>query len=477
MLFNSLTFLVFFVVVFLSYFALPKQYRWILLLAASYYFYAYWNIKYTVLILVTTVSSYASALYIDACRDETRRKLMLSLLVVFNLGILAVFKYFNFLTNSINTALEQMHVVGSLPVLDILLPVGISFYTFQAIGYVVDVYRRDIGAEKNLGIFALYVSFFPQLVAGPIERSRHLLPQLRKSANFDMDRIASGLTTMTWGFFKKIVIADRVGLYVDYAYTNSPEATAWQLLLATFFFAFQIYCDFSGYSDIAIGCARVFGVDLMRNFNSPYFSRSIQEFWRRWHISLSTWFRDYLYIPLGGSRVGSGRLIFNVMAVFLLCGLWHGANWTFVVWGGLHGLLLVVQHLLPKKRLDLPFVLRNAVELAKLLGTFTLVCLAWVFFRARDLQQAWDVILRSLSFEGAPESALHLPTISTYECRLGLIFIAILLILELWKKGEDAGHFLASKALPIRWGTLYFLFFTVLIFGEFKVKEFIYFQF
>lgn len=342
MLFNSLEFLLFFPVVVALYFATPARYRWILLLAASYYFYAAWKAEYLVLIIGSTVVDYWAGLRMGRHETRTGRRPFLIASVVTNLGVLFTFKYFNFFNDSVRAVLDRANIFYDVPAFELLLPVGISFYTFQSLSYSIDVYRGQKTPERHLGIFALYVAFFPQLVAGPIERSTHLLPQFFEQHRFEYDRAVDGLRLILWGFFKKLVIADRLAIYVNEVYGNPGAHSGGAIALATYFFAFQIYCDFSGYSDIAIGSARVMGYDLMDNFRRPYFAKSIREFWSRWHISLSTWFRDYVYVPLGGSRVATWVWYSNLMIVFLVSGLWHGANWTFVVWGGLHGTYMVV---------------------------------------------------------------------------------------------------------------------------------------
>ncbi len=342
MLFNSIEFLLFLPVVVLLYYALPHRYRWGLLLAASYYFYAAWKLEYLVLIIASTLIDYYAGLRMGAEEHQRKRRKFLYLSLAGNLGMLLGFKYFNFFSDSVRVALEQFNIFADTPHLEFLLPVGISFYTFQSMSYTIDLYRGERDVERHLGIFALYVAFFPQLVAGPIERSTHLLPQFRERVTFDYGRTTSGLRLILWGFFKKIVIADQLALFVQQVYGSPGEWSGPAVLLASYFFAFQIFCDFSAYTDIARGSARIMGFDLMENFNRPYFSRSIREFWARWHISLSTWFRDYLYIPLGGNRVVKWRWYYNLMVVFVVSGLWHGANWTFVAWGFLHGAYLVL---------------------------------------------------------------------------------------------------------------------------------------
>ena len=334
MLFNSIHFIFFFPIVVICYFLINPKYRWSLLLAASYYFYMSWNIKYLILILTSTIITYFSGIFIANTEMPSKRKIILALSLISNLSILFFFKYFNFTIDSINGILNTFNSGIGLPNMKFLLPVGISFYTFQALSYSIDVYRDKIKPEKHFGIYALYVSFFPQLVAGPIERSGNLIPQLKKKHTFEYNRVTDGLKLMLWGYVKKVVVADRLAIVVNNVYNNVHSYEGASLVLATVFFGIQIYCDFSGYSDIAIGAAHTMGYDLTDNFKRPYYSKTISEFWRRWHISLSTWFKDYLYIPLGGSRVSILRYYFNIFITFLISGLWHGANWKFAIWGG-----------------------------------------------------------------------------------------------------------------------------------------------
>lgn len=334
MLFNSLSFAVFLPVVFVLYWLLPHKYRWILLLMASYYFYMSWNVKYVVLILFTTLVSYGAGILLEKGWGKKRKKAVVATAVTLSLSVLFFFKYFNFISESTVYFFSLFAIQLNHFTLDLLLPVGISFYTFQTLGYVIDVYKGDVKAERHLGYYATFISFFPQLVAGPIERTKNLMPQIKAVHKFDYEQATYGLKLMAWGFFKKIVIADTLSQYVSKVYGTPHDYQGFALVLATIFFALQIYCDFSGYSDIAIGTAKLMGIDLMTNFRSPYFSQNVKEFWGRWHVSLSTWFRDYVYIPLGGNRVSKFRHALNLMITFLVSGLWHGANWTFVAWGG-----------------------------------------------------------------------------------------------------------------------------------------------
>lgn len=399
MLFNSVEFLIFFPIVVTAYFLCPQHYRWALLLAASYLFYAAWRMEYALLLLLSTVVDYTAARFMGGQVEQAGRGNYLALSLVVNLGLLFTFKYFNFFNESVRSLFTLFNMEYHFAGLDVLLPVGISFYTFQSLSYVIDVYRGKLQPEPHFGRFALYVSFFPQLVAGPIERATHMLPQFRLYHFFSEARVNSGLRLMLWGLFKKVVIADRLAVYVNQVYNQPGDYTGWPLLVATYFFAFQIYCDFSGYSDIAIGSARVMGFDLMENFRQPYVAHSVAGFWRRWHISLSTWFRDYLYIPLGGNRVAQWRWYMNLALVFLVSGLWHGARWTFVIWGALHAFYVLMEIWLGgvgvwgARRLGRP----NGAFLPdwlKIVITFHLVLFSWIFFRANRLDDALLIIQR-----------------------------------------------------------------------------------
>jgi D-alanyl-lipoteichoic acid acyltransferase DltB (MBOAT superfamily) len=390
MVFNSIEFLIFFPIVISLYFLIPSKYRWIMLLAASYYFYLSWNVDLVSLILFTTVISYASSLLIEKYR-ENRLVCRVSIIVtlVASLGVLFFFKYFNFLSNSLTGIINLFGGNADSFTLDLILPVGISFYTFQTLSYAIDVYRGSVKAEKHFGYYALYVSFFPQLVAGPIERPENLLPQLRADNKPTWKNTVGGTRKMLIGFFKKVVVADLLAPYVNSVFNNAKDATGFGVVLATVMFAFQIYCDFSGYTDIAIGCSEIMGIRLMQNFNRPYTAESIKDFWSRWHISLTSWFRDYLYIPLGGNRCSKFRHQLNVMTVFLVSGLWHGASWTYVIWGALHGTYQIIGYFTKKPR-DKFWGRLGVAKDAKWLkalrrfNTFVLVCFAWIFFRANS---------------------------------------------------------------------------------------------
>jgi len=398
--FNSFEFLIFFPIVLLLYYLLPQKLRWIMMLVASYYFYVSWNFSLIWLIMLTTGISYASSLIIEKIKGKypngekkPQERFWLILTLVVSLGILFFFKYFNFISTSTNFIANVFRPADKDPlILDLILPVGISFYTFQTLSYVIDVYRGSVKAEKHLGYYALYVSFFPQLVAGPIERPENLIPQLHADNKFSWSNAIPGLRKMLIGFFKKMVVADLIAVYVNAVYNAPQSSTGFGVLVATVLFAFQIYCDFSGYTDIAIGCSEVMGIRLMQNFNRPYISESIREFWRRWHISLSSWFKDYLYFPLGGSRCKKWRHMLNIFIVFLVSGLWHGAAWTFVLWGVIHGVYQIVGALTQNirdnawKAVGIDPAGRTC-RAVRNVCTFGLVSFAWIFFRANSFAE------------------------------------------------------------------------------------------
>ena len=397
MLFNSNAFYVFLPIVFAIYWLTPPKHRWGVLLVSSYYFYMSANASYIFLILLTTAVSYTTALILEKTENPKKRKLCIWTALVVCLGLLFFFKYFNFLSKSLVSLLKSVSISMSPVTLNLVLPVGISFYTFQTLGYVIDVYKGRTKACRHFGKYAAFVSFFPLLLAGPIERAEHLMPQMEEEHSFDCDKAIRGAKLIAWGYFKKIAIADVLSSSVDIVYNQVTNFTGLALGVATFFYAFQVYCDFSGYSDIARGVACLFDIDLVNNFKSPYFAASIKEFWGRWHISLSTWFRDYVYIPLGGSRAGTWKTYRNLIITFLISGLWHGANWTFVVWGGLHGLYNVVSRLTKPLRLAVNRLTRlnRCKKLHHFLQramTFCMVAFAWIFFRADTLSDAWYVI-------------------------------------------------------------------------------------
>ena len=406
MLFNSLEFLIFFPLVVLGYFLVADRWKHYWLLLASYYFYMSWNAKYALLILFSTAVTYICARLLERIKDrETgkwKKKTVVLVSLVLNLSLLVYFKYFNFLLATIGNVFALLHIQLHIPQYDILLPVGISFFTFQALGYTIDVYRGEIPAEHDFFRYALFVSFFPQLVAGPIERSGNLLKQLAVPHRFSYDQAKEGFLLMLWGYFMKIVLADRIAIFIDMVYADVGYFNGWYCLLATALFAVQIYCDFSGYSVIAMGAAKILGIRLMENFDAPYLSTSVAEFWRRWHISLTSWFRDYLYIPLGGSRKGRARKYLNVLIVFLVSGLWHGASFTFVAWGAINGIFQIIGEVLVPLRRKAAALLHVDKEsfthrAISSVITFLLVDFSWIFFRAASFRDAVTVIRKILS--------------------------------------------------------------------------------
>ena len=471
MLFNSLEFLLFFPIVCIIYFLLGKnKFRNPFLLIASYYFYMNWKPIYAVLILTSTILTYGCGLLVEKySHDRKRQKTFLTISLLINFGILFVFKYFNFINDSIFSLLSSVGLRWTVPHLDILLPVGISFYTFQAVGYSIDVYRGSIKAERSFVTYALFVSFFPQLVAGPIERAKNLLPQFHEEHTFNPDDIYEGVKQMIWGFFMKLCVADVLGEYVDAVYNNVANHNGASLALATFFFAFQVYCDFAGYSNIAIGAARVMGYRLMQNFRQPYLSLSIKEFWRRWHISLSSWFMDYLYIPLGGNRVKYVRHLLNLMITFLVSGLWHGANWTFVIWGALHGIYLVLENMI-RRYIYTP---QNNTFISKAFSTivsFFFICFAWLFFRANSIGDAFMIIKKIFSDWG--------PLFTQYVVFVyGAAALAILVAKDVKDCYGIKMNFMHSKYLVVRYASVVFLISYILLFGALSSGAFIYFQF
>lgn len=475
--FISPEYVVFFCIVLPMFFVLQHRVRWIWLLIVSYFFYAYGNIEYVPLIAFSTIVDYIAGLMIHRNTDSTKRKLWLAASICVNLGVLFTFKYFNFFNES------GAAVFGYTPrVHDLVLPIGISFYTFQSMSYTIDVYRGNLKPEPNLGIMATFVSFFPQLVAGPIERATNLLPQFHEEKKFDADRAVEGLQLILWGFFKKVVIADRVAIYVNSVYNDVDAYTGLPLIIATLFFTFQIYCDFSGYSDIAIGTAKVMGFDLMQNFRQPYFSQSIREFWGRWHISLSTWFRDYVYIPLGGNRVGLLRHLSNLFIVFLVSGLWHGAGWTFVIWGALHGAAIVLVALLSHYKINFLSGKNVAMVLTRVLITFVFVSFAWIFFRANSFADAQYIVSHLFIFDASQD--ILQPFADTLldaqtEFILSFVLIGVLIVIDMFDARITLPRLFAKTPLVLRWGAYYLLIAAVLFSGLYGTgaEQFIYFQF
>lgn len=497
MLFNSFDFLIFFPIVCFGYYIIPYRFRHIFLLIASYFFYMCWNPQYALLMLLSTGITYFSGIGIhwaDGLTDNKKktamRKMFLVLSFVLNLSILFFFKYFNFVVDSLNRVLSYARIAPVDAVIDVVLPVGISFYTFQALSYTADVYRGDIYCEKNFLKYALFVSFFPQLVAGPIERSKNLLKQINVKHSFDAKQVQEGLTLMLFGLFQKMVISDNVAHIVNEVYDHYTTYGAVELIFATVLFAFQIYCDFGGYSNIAIGAAKVMGIHLMENFDTPYMANTVANFWRRWHISLTSWFRDYLYIPLGGNKKGKLRQYFNIMVVFLVSGLWHGASWHYVAWGGINGVYQIIGDMLRPFRDKLCKQLQIKREafshqVLKVLTTFALVDVSWIFFRSDGIRQALSIIKRICfrwDFSVLAEEGIFKLGIGRQQCQMVLVAIVVLVITDIlkylkidWIKG------LCKQGIWFQYVAYLLLIFIILIFGSygpgFDASEFIYFQF
>lgn len=492
MLFNSLSFLIFFPLVTVGYFLVPQKVKVYWLLGASYYFYLCWNPAYTLLLLFVTAASYTFSRLYEKAKSAAGRKWLLAANLLACLGGLFLFKYLGFFSNVLSTLLLQVGVTATFPAFDFVAVGGISFYTFQALGYAIDVYREKIPAEKNAAVYALFVSFFPIILSGPIERGSELIPQLKQAHSFEYQRVCDGLFTMLWGFFKKMVIADGAAAIVNVVYKTPGDFGGAALILATVLFAFQIYCDFSGYSDIAIGAAQVMGFSLSENFRAPYLSASIQEFWNRWHISLSHWFRDYLYIPLGGSRKGLARTCRNLLVTFLVSGLWHGASWTYILWGALHGLYSVAGRLSRPLRSKATALLHldAAPHLKRAFGvifTFSLVCISWVFFKSSSVQDAFYVLthlgvgLSNLfTHAGFLQTALDPTGFFTKNGPVLCGCIAMLIGADVWQSagaGAPLARKVRSRPFYIRWPIYYGLLLLILYFGNFGQSQFIYLQY
>lgn len=479
MTFNSLEFLIFYPIVLLLYFLLPKAFKWPMLLLSSYIFYAYYSPSLALLIFGTTLVSWVCAMLLERTEKRWARRSLLALALTVCLGVLFFYKYFDFISASIASLFGSDAFL-----LRLMLPVGISFYTFQTLSYVIDVYRREVKTEKNFFFYALFVSFFPQLVAGPIERPSNLIPQLREPHKFSFENFKAGGKLMLLGFFKKICIADLVAPYVNAVYNSAEEATSFTVIIATLLFALQIYCDFSGYTDIAIGCARIMGIRLMKNFSHPYRARTVKEFWSRWHISLSTWFRDYLYIPLGGSRCKRWRHLLNLFIVFLVSGLWHGAAWTFVLWGALHALYQIVGTLTYKKREVLLSKIGLSEESAVVCGvrravTFILVCIAWIFFRANSISDALLLFKNLFTSHASIDDAVRYLGLSAVNIMLIVSAFLVLLILDNLITYEGEGD---SSDTVVLGGAFVYLIWVILIvwlllFSKDMISTFIYFAF
>lgn len=483
MLFNSNAFYVFLPIVFAIYWMMPQRLRWFVLLISSYYFYMSWNVKYVTLILLTTVVSYGTALLMERTEDKRKRKLCMVAALVICFGVLFFFKYFNFLSESVVSILQRLAIPVHEVTLNLMLPVGISFYTFQTLSYVIDVYKGEVKACRHFGKYATFISFFPQLVAGPIERTRNLLPQIEGTHTFDSDKAIHGAKMIAWGFFKKIAIADSIACYVDVIYNYVQGYTGFPLLVATLLFTFQIYCDFSGYSDIAVGVAELLDIDLMTNFKSPYFSSSIKEFWSRWHISLSTWFRDYLYIPLGGNRKGALRTQLNLVITFLVSGLWHGANWTYVLWGAIHGLGQVAEKVWHRF-----FPPKKERSWLRIFLTFAFVSFAWIFFRSNTISDAGYVVTHIFAGISDPVSyltegyqAFRLASLTQTTGLKTLLLcgvcILVLLLHDYIELKTSIWEWLGRFQKPIRYALYFILLFVVLYSRQLGEYEFVYFQF
>jgi len=486
MLFNSLSFAIFLPVVFFLYwFATNKDYKKqnILLLAASYFFYACWDYRFLFLLIFSTVLDYATGIKMSEAPNQHKKRFWFWLSIVINLGFLGIFKYYNFFADSFAGALSHFGLHVNVWTLKVILPVGISFYTFHGLSYVIDIYKDRIKPEKNYIDYAVFVSFFPLLVAGPIERATHLLPQIKNPRTFDYTRAIDGMRQILWGLFKKVVIADTCAGYANSIFADYGDYGGSTLLLGALFFTFQIYCDFSGYSDIALGTARLFGIELLRNFAFPYFSRDIAEFWRRWHISLSTWFRDYLYIPLGGSKGGTWMKVRNTFIIFLVSGFWHGANWTFIVWGALNALYFMPLLLLNKNRTNLEIVAQGKIfptikELINMGITFSLTVLAWIFFRSETVTDAVKYIgkIFSTSLLRAPDERAFIG--SSTNPVVAIVLVLFFVLIE-WI-GREHQYALSRFGLrwykPVRWAVYYILVIAIFLFMG-KEQQFIYFQF
>ncbi|MBI4739546.1 MBOAT family protein [Candidatus Woesearchaeota archaeon] len=480
MLFNSLAFLIFFPVVTGLYFIVPHRFRWFLLLAASSFFYMSFIPVYILILALLIVIDFFAGVFIEDSAQKRRKLFFLIASLISTCAVLFVFKYFNFFNANFAYIAEFLHWNYSIESLKIILPIGLSFHTFQSLSYVIEVYRGRQKAERNFGIYALYVMFYPQLVAGPIERPQNLLHQFYEEHYFDYKRVVDGLRLMLWGLFKKIVIADNIAVVVNTVYNNPTNYSGIPLIMATVLFAFQIFCDFSGYSDIAIGSAQVMGFKLMKNFDRPYFAKSVSEFWRRWHISLSTWFKDYVYISLGGSRVSLLRKYFNVFVVFLISGFWHGANWTFIIWGSLHGLYLLISLTTASLRervsdkLGLGKIPKFR-DMARIGITFSLVAVGWVFFRANSLSDAWYIITHLFA-----NLSLNLAGIKIGTNWNGLLIIVgsifFMEFVHVLQEYIRIKEFFSDRSLWIRWSVYFVLVWAIILLGA-KSTDFIYFQF
>ncbi len=472
--FNSIPFCIFFIIVILSSFLLPRRYRWILFLSASCFFYSLLDPIYLFLLIASTFIDYAIAIFLESKREDASKRWALSISLILNLALLFGFKYINLFGGLLISILSIFGIKMDMPSLHIIIPVGISFFTFKKMSYVIDVFRGTIKPERHFGFFALYVGHFLEILSGPIDRAGNLIPQLRKPRALNSDDVSAGFLLILWGLFMKVVVADRLAIYTDAIFNNVPHHYGSSLLIAAYFYTFQIYCDFAGYTNIAIGCGRLMGIDLMPNFKMPYLSKSIAEFWRRWHMSLSFWFRDYLYIPLGGSRVSKLRRCINYMVIFILCGLWHGANWTFVIWGGLHGFFISVGYLtkaMRSKMLQLYPVRGGILSFIRIFITFHMVAFAWIFFRVNSFDDAKSFF--NHIFTGWP-----MPFLDLNSMIYGIAGIMTVVCVEILQHRQRLSlDSFVKMPVVLRWSCYYVLIFAVILLGVDGDSAFIYFQF
>ncbi|MEC4004398.1 MBOAT family O-acyltransferase [Flavobacterium sp. SUN052] len=475
MLFNSISFLIFLPIIFSIYWIVNKrelQFQNILLLMSSYFFYAFWNWHFLFLLIFSTALDYFSGIEMHKSKNKIKKKIWFWTSISINLGFLGIFKYYNFFADSFSNALEKVGFHVSFYTLKVILPVGISFYTFHGLSYVIDIYKNRIEPERNIITYSLFVSYFPLLVAGPIERATHLLPQIKKKRVFNYGIAIQGVKQIIWGLFKKVVIADNCAFFVNQIFENSGSHSATELWIGMFLFSFQIYGDFSGYSDIALGTSKLFGIDLLRNFNFPYFSKDIADFWRRWHISLSTWFRDYVYIPLGGSQGSKLFQIRNVFIIFLLSGFWHGANWTYIFWGLIHALLFIPLLIFNKNRNSLQDLEYNFKGYLKIITTFIVVSFAWIFFRANSITEAFNYCICMFNFSDLTPNYFYKNAKYALLTTICVISILFLIFIE-WKNVTKG-----NKEIQLSKSTLFIILLLLFCMGTYRNQmSFIYFQF
>jgi D-alanyl-lipoteichoic acid acyltransferase DltB (MBOAT superfamily) len=483
MLFNSSQFVFFFMIIFILYFAIPIKFRNIVLLIGSYYFYMCWKPEIVIVLIAYTLVNYYAGIKIDKTNDNSIKKRYLYGSMSFSVGMLLLFKYFNFFNDSLRSAFKYFNIFYGIPYLDVVVPIGISYYTFKALSYVIDVYRGVVKPESNLLIFSLYVSFFPQVMMGPIDRAKSLIPQFHEKHTFDYERIADGLKLMLWGFFKKLVIADRIAILVNVVYNNPTNYKGLPLILATYSFAIQLFYDFSGYTDIARGVAQVFGYKTMKNFNHPYYSQTVSELWRRWHISLSSWLNDYIFMPILflKKQWGIFAVIFSTIVTFLISGLWHGAKWTFVIWGALHGLGVSFDALTKKMRKKIRKKMPDLLfKYTSIFVTFHFVCFTFIFFRANTVADAFYIVSNLLDVQRIALNIndLRLDYLDYKILIFSIIMLTIVGYLE--RRYENIICLLKIKPIVIRWLIYIMLIFSIIILGVYDVEEkaqFIYFQF